>query len=153
MTVNPPAIPPNGRHRYRLRAYYEDTDPGGIVYHARYLGFAERGRTEAMREMGIAHAEMVERFAVMFVVRHVAIDYLRPARLDDSLVVETSALEVGGASVVMRQDIIGPEGLCVGITLRLGCVRRDDGRPARLPARWREVMAALRDAALGNPAS
>src|ERR1700727_3048442 len=105
MNGHPPSIPPDGRHRYALRVYYEDTDAGGVVYHASYLRFAERARTEALREMGIPHAEMVDRYHLMFMVHRLEVDYLRPARPDDSLVVETSAVAVGGASVQLRQAV------------------------------------------------
>ena len=77
---------PGGRHRC-LRVYYEDTDAGGIVYHASYLRFAERARTEALRDAGVPHDELVAQFGLIFVVRRVEMDYLRPARLDDSLIV------------------------------------------------------------------
>ncbi len=128
MNGNFPVIPVDGRHLYALRVYYEDTDAGGVVYHAGYLRFAERARTEALRAMGIPHAQMTERFGLMFVVRRVEVDYLRAARLDDSLVVETVALEVGGASVLLRQDVRrqevpGMDGLCAALTVRLACVR------------------------------
>ncbi len=105
MNPHPPSI-----HRYSFRVYYEDTDAGGVVYHANYLRFAERARTEALRDAGIPHAEMVERYSVMFMVHRAEIDYVRPAMLDDLLVVETETLDVGGASVVLRQVVRGPGG-------------------------------------------
>jgi acyl-CoA thioester hydrolase len=99
MNGHPPSTSPDGRHRYAVRVYYEDTDAGGVVYHATYLRFAERARTEALRAAGVPHAELLERFALMFVVRHVEVHYVRPAHLDDSLVVVTEPLEIGGATV------------------------------------------------------
>ncbi len=89
MTGNPGSTLLEGQHRYPLRVYYEDTDAAGIVYHANYLRFAERARTEAMRALGIPHAELLRDCNLMFVVRRIKVDYLRPARLDDSLVVVT----------------------------------------------------------------
>jgi acyl-CoA thioester hydrolase len=149
MNGNPPSMPPDGRHRYAVRVYYEDTDAGGVVYHAAYLRFAERARTEALREAGVSHAELRDRFTLMFVVRRVEVDYLRPARLDDLLIVLTEPLEVGGASVVLRQEVRGPEGSCAVLTVRLACVKPGQGRPGRLPPRWRtalnEMRAAVRD--------
>src|SRR3954470_22247233 len=118
MNPNPPSI-----HRYAVRIYFEDTDAGGVVYHANYLRYAERARTEALREAGIPHAELVERFNMMFVVRRVEVDYLHPARLDDSLTVVTEPLAVGGATVTLRQDVRGPEGSCAVLAVRLACVR------------------------------
>ena len=112
MNGNPPSIAPDGRHRYAVRVYYEDTDAGGVAYHATYLRFAERARTEALRDAGIPHADLVQRFNLMFVVRRIEVDYLRPARLDNSLTVVTEPLAVGGASVTLRQDVRGPDGSC-----------------------------------------
>src|SRR5271165_223341 len=128
MNGNPPSIAPDGRHRYAVRVYYEDTDAGGVVYHASYLRFAERARTEALRDAGIPHADLLERFTLMFVVRHLEVDYLRPARLDDSLTVVTEPLAVGGATVTLRQDVRGPEGSCAVLTVRLACVRPGGGK-------------------------
>ena len=69
-------------HRHPVRVYYDDTDAGGIVYHANYLRFAERGRTEALRELGVPHAAMSAEHGLFFMVRRIKVDYLAPARLD-----------------------------------------------------------------------
>jgi len=133
---------------YRLRVYYQDTDAGGIVYHANYLNFAERGRTEALREMGIPHAEMLRRHAVMFVVRNVNIDYQRPARIDEELRVETRVIELGGASATLRQqiwrdrdsqgdrDARGDSDSLVVLQVGLACARLADGKATRMPEAW-----------------
>ncbi len=135
--------PPLARgHRHALRIYYEDTDAGGVVYHANYLRFAERARTEALRDMGVPHAEMVSQHGVMFMVRRVKLDYLGPARLDDSLVVVTQPFEVGAAIVDIRQDFVRDAVLLVSLEIRLACVRLADQRPARMPPRWRAALAA-----------
>ena len=143
MNGNVPSTAPDGRHRYAVRVYYEDTDAGGVAYHATYLRYAERARTEALRDAGIPHAELVQRFTLMFVVRRLEVDYLRPARLDESLIVVTEPLTVGGASVTLRQDVRGTEGSCAVLTVRLACVRPGEGRPGRLPQRWRGVLADM----------
>lgn len=137
------------RHRYTLRVYYEDTDAGGIVYHARYLHYAERARTEAMRAMGVPHAELVRDCNLMFVVRRAKLDYLRPARLDDSLEVITEPLELRAATVTLRQDIRLPLGSCAVAEIELACVSLDGGRPARIPPRWREAFEHMLAAAAG----
>jgi acyl-CoA thioester hydrolase len=134
---------PQSIHRYSMRVYYEDTDAGGVVYHANYLRYAERARTEALRQAGIPHAELVERFNLMFMVHRAEIDYVRPGRLDDTLVVETETLDVGGASVLLRQTVCGPNGVCAALRIKLACVRIGGNRPARIPPRWREAMAAI----------
>ena len=148
--VHSPSIPAGGQHRYTVRIYYEDTDAGGIVYHANYLRYAERARTEALRAMGIPHAAMVEQFNVMFVVRRIEIDYQRAARLDDSLTVVTESVEVGGASLILRQDVRGAQGSCAVLTVRLACVLPGENKPARIPPRWRAALTAMRDAGVAN---
>jgi acyl-CoA thioester hydrolase len=134
---------PQSTHRYSLRVYYEDTDAGGVVYHANYLRYAERGRTEALRDAGIPHAEMVERFGLMFMVHRAEIDYQRPAMLDDFLVVETEIMDVGGATVLLRQTVCGPNGVCAALRIKLACVRIGGNKPARIPPRWRMAMAGM----------
>ena len=127
-------------HRYSSRVYYEDTDAGGIVYHANYLRFAERARTEMMRAAGVPHAEMVARDGVMFAVSRCEVDYLRPARLDDLLDIETRLVEVGRATVDLEQ-IVRREGVDLArIRIRLACVDAN-GRPTRVPAAVRAAMA------------
>jgi len=130
-------------HRYGFRVYFEDTDAGGVVYYANYLRFAERARTEALRKAGIPHAELVANHGLMFMVHRAEIDYVRPAKLDDSVVVETETLEVGGATVTLRQTVRGPEGICADLRIKLACVRIGGNKPARIPPRWREGLAIL----------
>jgi acyl-CoA thioester hydrolase len=131
-----------GRHCYRLRVYFEDTDAAGIVYHARYLGFAERARTELLRDLGVPHAELLERHGLRFVVRRVRVEYRRPARLDDLLEVLTEPVAMGAASVALRQALfrVNEDTPLTVIDLGLAVVRRTDQRPARLPERWREAF-------------
>ena len=124
-----------------LRVYYEDTDAGGIVYHARYLAFAERARTEALRQAGVPHAELVEGYGLIFVVHRVEMDYLRPARLDDELVVTTGPWALGAATVEVRQVFTAADEKVGSLLVKLACVRRDDGRPARIPDRWRAALS------------
>jgi acyl-CoA thioester hydrolase len=128
-------------HRYRLRVYYEDTDAGGVVYHAGYLRFAERARTEALRDAGVPHAELTREFGLIFMVRRIEMEYLRPARLDEALTVVTESRALGAATVSLSQDVWAEETLLVTLGIKLACVRRHDGRPGRIPARWRNVLA------------
>lgn len=146
MNQNHSVIPPEGQCRYTLRVYYEDTDAGGVVYHAGYLRFAERARTEALRALGIPHSEMVDRFGLMFMVRHLEIDYVHAARLDESLTIVTEALAVRGASLLLRQDVQGANGSCAVARIRLACVQLGGNKPGRIPRRWRDVLQALCDA-------
>ena len=131
--------------RFQVRVYYEDTDAGGVVYHARYLAFAERARTEAMRGAGAPHDELATRHGLIFVVRRVEMDYLRPARLDDLLEVTTHTVALGGASLTVRQAFAAGETHLGVLRVRLACIRQADGRPARIPDRWHKALAAGMD--------
>ncbi len=128
-------------YRLNLRVYYEDTDAGGVVYHARYLAFAERARTEALRQAGVSHAELASGHGLSFLVRRAEIVYLRPARLDDELVVVTGPWAMGGASVNVRQRFEAEGQPVAALDINLACVRQADGRPARIPDRWRAALA------------
>ena len=124
----------------RLRVYYEDTDAGGIVYHARYLAFAERARTEALRDAGVPHDELVTQFGLIFVVRRIEMDYLRPVRLDTVLTVESGPWALGAATVDVRQRFVAAGAEVGRLQVGLACVRSVDGRPARIPPRWRDAL-------------
>jgi acyl-CoA thioester hydrolase len=128
-----------GVHRFPIRVYYEDTDAAGIVYYANYLKFVERARTEMMRMFGVEHERWRQAEGTAFIVRHAALDYLAPARLDDELVVETRVKELGGASILLDQDIKRDDTLLVRSTIRVACVGRN-GRPVRLPSALRAAL-------------
>lgn len=132
----------NAPHRFATRVYYEDTDAAGIVYYANYLKFAERARTEILREAGIVQRTMAEELGIAFAVRSVNVEYLSPARLDEALVVETTILAVGGATAdglqTVRRAEDGAE--LARIAVKLACIRLAGGRPTRIPE---PVRAAL----------
>ena len=127
-------------YRLTLRVYYEDTDAGGIVYHARYLAFAERARTEALRQAQVPHDELVTQFGLFFVVQRIEMDYLRPVRLDAEVVVETGPWALGGARVEVGQRFVVGGDETGRLRVALACVRAADGRPARIPQRWRKAL-------------
>ena len=128
-------------HRYPIRVYFEDTDAGGVVYHANYLRWAERARTESLRTMGLPHALLTERHNMFLVVRRVEVEYLRPARLDESLLIETRVARVGGASIDLVQDVLDEEGgLRTRLKVSLVCVSRDGLRAARIPEPWSTAL-------------
>jgi acyl-CoA thioester hydrolase len=129
-------------HHMPLRVYYEDTDAAGIVYYANYLKFAERGRTEMMREMGFAHSQIAEDIGTLFTVRRCSVDYRAPARLDDALIVETLVREIAGATLLLDQRIRRDDELLVQIDMLVACVGRD-GRPRRVPAGLRTALMKL----------
>ena len=115
-----------------VRVYYEDTDFSGRVYHASYLRFLERGRTEWLRRRGFAHRDLAESSGVMFALRSLKIDYLAPAMMDDLLEVETSAATVRGASITFHQRVVRADNELVTAEVLVASLR--DGRPARIPA-------------------
>ena len=122
-----------GMHLLPVRIYYEDTDTAGIVYHANYLRYAERARTEMLRLAGIEQGAVSRQQGLAFAVRGFSADYRRPARLDDLLEVRSRLLRLGAASLDAEQTIVRDETELVRIEVRIACVGRD-GRPARMPA-------------------
>ena len=129
-------------HVFPLRVYYEDTDAAGIVYYANYLKFAERARTEMMRQLGSAHGYLSAEHGLAFVVRRCAVDYRRPARLDDSLEIHTRLLKIGGASFEAAQAVKRCDVDLARVEIRLACIDRR-GRPSRLPAVLRRRFESL----------
>lgn len=143
--ANPSGTLRHKTHILPVRVYFADTDAFGVVYHSRYLEFAERARTEMLRLMGLVHAQfMAGENGFAFAVRRLEADFRRPARLDDLLDVRTSILAVGGATIEVRQDIYRPADDLdlVRLTLQLACVHTS-GRPGRLPADLRAHMQTL----------
>ena len=121
-------------HRLQIRVYYEDTDAAGIVYHASYLRFAERGRTEMLRSLGFGQAELRRDHGVVFAIRRCSLDFVAPARLDDLLTVETAPERLGGARLVAAQAVLLGERPLVRLKVELAVLGADDLRPRRLPA-------------------
>ena len=126
-------------HRLPARVYYVDTDAGGIVYHATYLAFAERGRTEMLRMIGVDLLALKEEKHLVFAVRRCDMDFLRPARLDDLLDVRTRMLAMGGATLDVIQSVYRQDEELVRIRVQLACMRLD-ARAARIPAAVRGIV-------------
>jgi acyl-CoA thioester hydrolase len=145
-------------HSIGVRVYYEDTDAGGIVYYANYLRFFERARTDWLRAAGVSHQEMAQAEGVNLVVRDCAVQYLRPARLDDLLRIEVGvadpAVDVGRASLRFTQRALlaertGDAPVCPGTesvlatgSVRVACMDRGSGRPVALPQRVMRLIQA-----------
>ena len=127
---------------FRLRVYWEDTDAGGIVYYANYLKFIERARTEALLALGISQTELHARLGIAFAVRTVTVDYLASARLEDQLLVTTWVEEIGGARIVMNQEIWRDAACLAKCRVTLVCIGKD-GRAARIPDEVREALGRL----------
>lgn len=123
-----------------IRVYYEDTDAGGIVYYANYLKFAERARTEFLRDHGVSNSQMLDNLKIGIVVRHVTMDLQSPARLDDVLRVETQVVETKKASFILEQKIT-KDGLPLAtIIVKLACINIDSGRPVPIPKPLAEII-------------
>jgi acyl-CoA thioester hydrolase len=94
-----------------LRVYYEDTDAGGVVYYANYLKFYERCRTEYLRELGFEQDQLINEYGIVFVVRHVDVDYLRPALFNDELIVDLKVVKMAKVSIVFEQTVVAKRDL------------------------------------------
>jgi acyl-CoA thioester hydrolase len=128
-------------HLFDLRVYYEDTDAGGIVYYANYLKFAERARTEVLRELGVAQRELMEGEGLAFAVRRCTVDYFAPAKLDDELQIHSTVRALGPASLDIEQSIRRSDG--VGELVRLDVkivVINKSGRASRIPEDVAELL-------------
>ncbi len=134
----------NAPHQLVIRIYYEDTDFSGVVYHASYLRFLERGRTETLRAHGIDQAALFGdggAGALAFAVRHMAIDWLKPARMDDMIMVETRIGAIKGASLSLHQRIIRSDEILMTAEVLVALVA--DGKPARMPAALRAKLESI----------
>lgn len=126
-------------HRFTCRVYYEDTDLAGIVYYANYLKFIERARTEWVRELGIDQARLKAEEGIVFAVRRIEADYLAPARFDDQLEIVTETEQVGGARVVLSQQVRRTGEVLFDARVTLVALT-DQGGVARLPAGLRRNL-------------
>jgi acyl-CoA thioester hydrolase len=143
----------DGRHHQQVRVYYEDTDFSGVVYHASYLRFMERGRTNYLRLIGADHRALFEQAAAeapgfAFVVRHMSIDFKKPAHMDDVLDIVTTPEEVKGASVTLNQKVMRSEDLIVEAHVQVAFVSGGRARP--IPKPLRVAMKADQDVAQPN---
>ena len=138
----------NGKHYQPVRVYYEDTDFSGIVYHASYLRFMERGRTNYLRLIGADHRALFEQAQAeapgfAFVVRHMSIDFKKPAYMDDLLEIVTTPSEVKGASVMLHQRVMRGDELLVEARVQVAFVSGGRARP--IPKPLRTAMQADRE--------
>ena len=142
LNEDPALASPGAIFQWPVRIYWEDTDAGGIVFYANYLKFFERSRTEWLRSLGIAQQRIKDDLGGMFVVTETTLRYLRPARLDDELIVTASLIETGRASMIIKQQALlkteqasdVPEPLLCEGTVRIGWVNATSLQPMRLPS-------------------
>ena len=128
-----------------LRVYWEDTDAGGVVYHGSYVRFLERARTEWLRAAGHDQTALRANDDLLLVVRAMRLDFLRPARLDDLLVVTVTPVDAKGASLRCRQTILHGEHRLLTAEVEVACLRASDFRPTRIPAGLRADLLRTGD--------
>ena len=126
-------------HRFPVRVYHEDTDLGGVVYYANYLRFIERGRSELLRDVGVSQSEL-KADGVVFVVRRIVADYLKPARYDDPLVVVTRPKGITPARITLDQSVERNGETLFAAEVTLACLR-ETGGPARIPSEIRTKLS------------
>ncbi|CUH78200.1 tol-pal system-associated acyl-CoA thioesterase [Tropicibacter naphthalenivorans] len=125
-------------YSFPVRVYYEDTDMAGIVYHANYLKFIERARSEWVKEQGLDQNAMREE-GIVFVVRKIDCDYLAPAKYDDELEVRTQVKSMTGVRLIMTQEVLRGEEILFRAEVTAVCATMD-GHPSRLPAKLRQKV-------------
>ena len=128
---------------FPVRIYYEDTDAGGIVYYANYLKFAERARSECLTALGINQREILLKERTGFVVRACNIEYLNSAVLEDNLVITCEVVELGAASLVIKQNILRGDEVLAKLEVKVINLNIDTHRPTRLSADLREKLEKL----------
>ena len=132
----------HSRHTINARVYYEDTDAGGIVYHSNYLKFAERGRTEMLRELGYDHKQVRDEHNIMLVVRHADIGYHAPGRLDDWLTIETEVTAIGNTSITMKQVVTKAGKILAEMKITVVAIT-PEGRAVRIPSQLRQLFGEI----------
>lgn len=124
-------------HRLPIRVYYEDTDLAGIVYYANYLKYIERGRTEFVRTIGVDQKKLKDELGIVFAVRRIEADYLRPAKFDDALHVLSEAVRATPARLIMNQQVLRGDAKLFEAVVTLVAMS-EAGKPAKLPAELRQ---------------
>jgi len=120
-------------HAMPVRIYYEDTDAGGVVYHANYIKFAERARTEFLRTLGHQNSDLTRDFGILFVVKHIDVTYAKPAFLDDLLQLDTTISWMKNSSFLMRQTVTRAGEIIADLHVTLVCVQASTIKPYRIP--------------------
>lgn len=128
---------------FTVRIYYEDTDAGGVVYYANYLKYLERGRTEFIRSLGVEQRELARDTGLAFAVRSLSAEYLKPAVLDDELVVTTAVEALGRAQVCFAQSIARGDETLLTATVRVACIELAKGRAAAIPRPLHDILKTL----------
>ena len=142
IAIKPTLQPELFVYSFPVRVYFESTDAGGVVYHAEYLKFLERARTEWLRHLGFDHQALAREHRSLFVVTAAAIDFSRPARLDDNLAVSVRLESLGKVRCVFAQEIRRDGEILVKATITVACVAGENFKPAEIPGPLRKKMEA-----------
>ena len=126
-----------------VRVYFEDTDSGGVVYHANYLKFMERARTEWIRNFGLNQTKLKQEDKVMFVVRKIDIQYKIPARFNDELIVQTNCIRATNYSLMLKQNILRGKEIITEGKVEIVCISADFFKPVRIPKIVKQLMEIL----------
>jgi acyl-CoA thioester hydrolase len=127
---------------WKIRVYYEDTDAGGVVYHSQYLNFFERARTEWLRVRNINQSLLADKEGLIFVVRNMEVEFIKPARLDDEIIVSVSLDHMGAASMQLSQTMIraSDQLLLASANVRAACLSAEEFKPARISKNLRKEI-------------
>jgi acyl-CoA thioester hydrolase len=142
IAVRPRLQPELFAYSFPVRVYFENTDAGGVVYHAEYLKFLERARTEWLRHLGFDHQALARNHRIVFVVTQVVADFLKPARLDDTLAVSVQLESLGKVRCIFAQEIRREDDLLVRAKVTVACVTGEHFKPAEIPEALRRKMQA-----------
>ena len=128
---------------WNARVYFEDTDSGGVVYHANYLKFMERARTEWLRSLGLNQIKLKQEDKVMFVVRKIDIQYKIPARFNDELVIQTDCVKTTDYSIILKQNILRSKQIITEGKVEIVCINSDLFKPVRIPKMVKQLMEII----------
>ena len=142
IAIKPTLQPELFTYSFPVRVYFENTDAGGVVYHAEYLKFLERARTEWLRHLGFDHQGLARNHRVVFIVASLAADFAKPARLDDTLAVSVQLESLGKARCVFAQEIRREDDVLVRAKVTVACVTCEQFKPAEIPDPLRRKMEA-----------
>ena len=126
-------------YEYKFKIYYEDTDSGGVVYYANYLKFLERARSEIIKSLGFSNTNLREKFNLFFIVKYCNINYKKPAKLEDELIVFTSVVSLSKTSLVMKQDVKRHDDLVAEAEVCLVAVNMK-GKPTKIPEELKKLF-------------
>ena len=131
------------KFEWSVRVYFEDTDSGGVVYHANYLKFMERARTEWLRTLGLDQIKLKQEDKLMFVVRKIDIQYKIPARFNDELLIQTDCVKTTDYSIMLKQNILRDKKIVTEGGVEIVCINSDLFKPVRIPKMVKQLMEII----------